>query len=150
LPLPPSAKPPNPSQQTLKDLDIEGAKLYLGPKAKAGLMLQLSEDSYFLQSCGVMDYSLLVGVAHYDNTADVPDVSSSIHRQSCFHSVGYPDPNAKELYFIGIIDIFIHYGVKKSMESATKSIVYETDAISCVPPDKYAERFCSFMLQLFK
>lgn len=47
-----------------KDLDFvsEGRKLYVGQKAKGGIMNQLKKDSDFLAKMRIMDYSLLLGV----------------------------------------------------------------------------------------
>ena len=39
--------------------------------------------------------------------------------------VGIPSSDGKELYFIGIIDIFTLYNLKKRSESTLKSIIYD-------------------------
>ena len=51
---------------TLKDLDLDGPIL-IGPEAKAQLMEQLGQDVGFLTRCGIMDYSLLLGVHDHSN-----------------------------------------------------------------------------------
>ena len=46
---------------TLKDLDLNDS-IVIGPEAKAQLMEQLEQDVTFLTQCGIMDYSLLLGI----------------------------------------------------------------------------------------
>ena len=49
---------------TLKDLDLEES-VWIGAEAKAQLMEQLDQDVKFLTRCGIMDYSLLLGVHNH-------------------------------------------------------------------------------------
>ena len=46
---------------------------------------------------------------------------------------------------MGVIDILTNYGTAKKFENLGKSIVHDSNAISCVPPSKYGERFFTFM-----
>ena len=46
-----------------------------------------------------------------------------------------------DLYFFGIIDILQSYNTKKTLETALKGVLYETDTISAVPPDQYVPSF---------
>lgn len=50
-----------------------------------------------------------------------------------------------EVYYAGIIDILQRYSTRKRMEHLTFGVLYGMDKISCVPPDKYAERFVHFI-----
>ncbi|ESN98521.1 hypothetical protein HELRODRAFT_84464 [Helobdella robusta] len=51
-----------------------------------------------------------------------------------------------EIYFLAIIDILTHYGVKKSIEQTAKTVKYGPGAeISTVAPDVYARRFQEFV-----
>lgn len=54
---------------TLKDLDLND-NIVIGPEAKAQLMEQLVQDVAFLTRCGIMDYSLLLGI--HDHAGDRP------------------------------------------------------------------------------
>jgi len=61
----------------LKDLDLAmgengtiDSRIYLGKRKKADLMNQLRKDAGLLVECGVMDYSLLVGVAYLDKPVE--------------------------------------------------------------------------------
>ncbi|KAG5876136.1 hypothetical protein JTB14_029701 [Gonioctena quinquepunctata] len=49
----------------------------------------------------------------------------------------------KEIYFIAIIDVLTHYGVKKQAAKAAKTVKYgsNVDGISTCDPDQYARRF---------
>ncbi|XP_074026607.1 phosphatidylinositol 5-phosphate 4-kinase isoform X1 [Leptinotarsa decemlineata] len=52
-----------------------------------------------------------------------------------------------EIYFIAIIDVLTHYGVKKQAAKAAKTVKYgsNVDGISTCDPDQYARRFIDFM-----
>lgn len=54
---------------TLKDLDLTES-IFIGPEAKGQLMEQLEQDVSFLTKCGIMDYSLLLGI--HDHTGSRP------------------------------------------------------------------------------
>lgn len=53
----------------------------------------------------------------------------------------------KEIYFIAIIDVLTHYGVKKQAAKAAKTVKYgsNVDGISTCDPEQYAKRFIDFM-----
>lgn len=53
----------------------------------------------------------------------------------------------KEIYFIAIIDVLTHYGVKKQAAKAAKTVKYgsNVDGISTCDPDQYAKRFIDFI-----
>ncbi|ERL88511.1 phosphatidylinositol 5-phosphate 4-kinase type-2 alpha isoform X2 [Dendroctonus ponderosae] len=53
----------------------------------------------------------------------------------------------KEIYFVAIIDVLTHYGVKKQAAKAAKTVKYgsNVDGISTCDPDQYAKRFIDFM-----
>jgi 1-phosphatidylinositol-4-phosphate 5-kinase len=40
-----------------------------------------------------------------------------------------------KIYYLGIIDIFTEYNMKKKGEHFLKSIQHDGQTISCVPPD---------------
>jgi len=52
---------------------------------------------------------------------------------------------AEEIYFLGIIDILTVYNFKKKSEHTIKSLLYDSNAISAIPPGPYRQRFVSFM-----
>ncbi|XP_044001000.1 phosphatidylinositol 5-phosphate 4-kinase type-2 alpha isoform X1 [Aphidius gifuensis] len=55
-------------------------------------------------------------------------------------------PN-KEIYFLAIIDVLTHYGVRKQAAKAAKTVKYgsNVDGISTCDPDQYGKRFIEFM-----
>lgn len=48
-------------------------------------------------------------------------------------------------YFIGIIDIFTVYGIKKRLEHLWKSMRYHGQEFSTVNPPRYAQRLCHWV-----
>ena len=51
-----------------------------------------------------------------------------------------------EIYFLALIDILTHYGVKKRTAQAAKTVKHGAGAeISTVAPDQYARRFLEFV-----
>ncbi|KAK2188165.1 hypothetical protein NP493_142g01024 [Ridgeia piscesae] len=56
------------------------------------------------------------------------------------------DCEKKEIYFLGLIDILTHYGMKKRTAQAAKTVKHGAGAeISTVKPDQYARRFMEFI-----
>ncbi|XP_044261575.1 phosphatidylinositol 5-phosphate 4-kinase type-2 alpha [Tribolium madens] len=53
----------------------------------------------------------------------------------------------KEIYFIAIIDVLTHYGVKKQAAKAAKTVKYgsNVDGISTCDPEQYGKRFIDFI-----
>lgn len=62
-------------------------------------------------------------------------------------SQGLGESNHKEIYFLSLVDILTHYGVKKMTAKAAKTVKYgsSVDGISTAEPEQYAKRFLSFM-----
>ena len=51
-----------------------------------------------------------------------------------------------EIYFVALIDILTHYGVKKRTAQAAKTVKHGAGAeISTVKPDQYSRRFLEFV-----
>ena len=51
-----------------------------------------------------------------------------------------------EIYFMALIDILTHYGMKKRTAQAAKTMKHGAGAeISTVRPDQYAKRFMDFI-----
>ncbi|XP_037774940.1 phosphatidylinositol 5-phosphate 4-kinase type-2 alpha-like [Penaeus monodon] len=53
----------------------------------------------------------------------------------------------REIYFMALIDVLTHYGVKKQAAKAAKTVKYgsSADGISTVEPEQYGRRFLEFM-----
>jgi len=52
-----------------------------------------------------------------------------------------------EIYFMSLVDVLTHYGVKKMTAKAAKTVKYgsSVEGISTVEPDQYGKRFLQFM-----
>lgn len=93
-------------------------------------------DAKFLSSFGVMDYSLLVG----------------IHTEPTVKRAGWCDGFGgagalrvdNKVYFYGVIDFLIRFGIQKDLEKLVKVDVGHLDA-SCVDPASYAMRQVKFV-----
>uniref|UniRef100_A0A0N5AGN9 PIPK domain-containing protein n=1 Tax=Syphacia muris TaxID=451379 RepID=A0A0N5AGN9_9BILA len=161
---------------TLKDLDFikkhpEG--FYLEKDKYETVMKTLERDCLVLQSCKIMDYSLLVGVHRLepcdgfrsddchneddiDKTADSGGYAASLTDKvrnrfvSNFadHRGVFPARNYKGqdiILFLGVIDILQKYRFFKKFEHTWKSLVYKADSVSVHNPSFYASRFLRFM-----
>jgi len=53
----------------------------------------------------------------------------------------------REIYFLALVDILTHYGMKKQAAKVAKTVKYGSgvDGISTVEPDQYATRFLDFI-----
>jgi hypothetical protein len=53
----------------------------------------------------------------------------------------------REIYFLALVDILTHYGVKKQAAKVAKTVKYgsSSDGISTVDPEQYAARFLEFV-----
>lgn len=58
-----------------------------------------------------------------------------------------PSQTGEDIYFLSMIDVLTHYGVKKMTAKAAKTVKYgsSVEGISTVEPDQYAKRFISFI-----
>ena len=177
-----------------------GALLQVTPMVKEQILQQLRNDVQFLNSCLVMDYSLLMGIESLwsTNTNDDDDTNQNQNqndydvnhkteeddnghpqrtrriwhnfwrrRRGRFHQNQHWDREIKniigvsplsiqygtnvhgqlERYYLGVIDFLQPYNYKKEIEYRCKSLMYEKNAYSCVPPEIYAQRFIDFIDQ---
>lgn len=55
--------------------------------------------------------------------------------------------SVKEIYFLALIDVLTHYGVKKQAAKAAKTVKYgsNVDGISTCDPEQYGKRFIDFI-----
>ena len=97
---------------------------------------------------------------HKEKTADFEDTlikESSLSDKSCdsrneklktiydFEDGGIISETGNEIYFVGIIDILTDYNFKKKGEHFIKMVRYCSNNMSCIPPDKYRDRFVNYM-----
>lgn len=59
----------------------------------------------------------------------------------------YDNAPVKEIYFLALIDVLTHYGVKKQAAKAAKTVKYgaHVDGISTCDPEQYGKRFIEFL-----
>lgn len=158
---------------TQSELPIPGYGFHIGSTARASFLSQLRLDVEFLRDCGVIDYSLLVGVAAGNAGNRRPiwgqrvaravqsvlqprrkqtglQYSSSLADDATIDAgplsmvSGTRKGDAATFYF-GLIDFLQPFDYKKELEYRIKGLVYEKDTYSCVPPEQYASRFLSFV-----
>jgi len=57
------------------------------------------------------------------------------------------DEASQEIYFLSLVDILTHYGMKKMTAKAAKTVKYgsSVDGISTAEPDQYSKRFLAFI-----
>merc|ERR1711936_146321 len=55
--------------------------------------------------------------------------------------------DGKEIYFLALVDILTHYGVRKMTAKAAKTVKYgsSVEGISTAEPEVYGKRFLAFM-----
>jgi 1-phosphatidylinositol-5-phosphate 4-kinase len=155
---------------TFKDNDFisDNAALYVPDEHRTQLMDMLKADTQFLASLGLMDYSLLVGIHCTDQRVPVSsNVRVSWADEVMSNSLPLPQLLDKsmgvfavassdrspshEIYFLALIDILTHFGIKKLTAQAAKTIKHGIGAeISTIKPDQYAKRFLHFMEQVIR
>ena len=139
---------------------------------KRRIMEIIKKDCTFFIQNNIIDYSLLIGVNNKSDTShkgsgkntpvtlpNEPSPFQTLNNSVAsitdekFYQInegGLLSSDKKQIYFFGIIDIFTEFNTKKRMENVYKSIAQNSQTISCVPPQRYAERFYHFMEQAFK
>mmetsp|Transcript_31566 Transcript_31566/g.51100 ORF Transcript_31566/g.51100 Transcript_31566/m.51100 type:complete len:404 (+) Transcript_31566:31-1242(+) len=133
----------------LKDVNFieDGVRLRISKhRSCRGKLLhdQIEKDSKWLEQHLIMDYSMLIGIAH--NTKHKVYDDTNVNTKSVFYEYhnGMLSDDATEIYFVGIIDMLQKYNKKKKAAHLVKGIKYETEKLSTVPPNVYAERFRQF------
>ena len=113
-----------------QDLDIMKEMITIDRKSLELAKAEITKDVGFLAEMHIMDYSLLLGISELteDEKAnlDIQDISGNdIHplaRQ--LGGVRSLDPETGQpgdcIYYIGIIDILIHYNARKAAETQIK------------------------------
>lgn len=126
-------------ESTGKDEDWIQDKMQLSPsERKRQEMLEAHEaDVQFLQEHGVMDYSVLVGIHNVAQGQAGPLASST--------SAGTPSLCGTKIYFLGLIDFLINFGLRKQAEHLLRAAQGHGQSTSCVHPSDYAARQARFL-----
>eukprot|EP01114_Cavostelium_apophysatum_P013140 TRINITY_DN3118_c0_g1_i3.p1 TRINITY_DN3118_c0_g1~~TRINITY_DN3118_c0_g1_i3.p1 ORF type:complete len:587 (-),score=161.85 TRINITY_DN3118_c0_g1_i3:41-1630(-) len=138
----------------LKDNDFK-RHLNVGIRRKSQLLEQIENDTKWLESHGICDYSFLVGICFLDRlengqkiAEEVESFSSELYcRNSIFRREygGMLSTDKKEIYFVGIIDTLTTYNFKKMGEFFAKSLYNPSDQISAISPEPYRKRFLKYL-----
>lgn len=82
----------------------------------------------------------------------VPTPPESPSSKLTYGIFGLPSIGPKrEVYFMALIDILTHYGLKKRSANVAKTVKYGADQeISTVKPDQYAKRFLEFINKIIQ
>jgi hypothetical protein len=127
---------------------------------------KITKDVRFLESINIMDYSMILTVAHTKSgrgqeeakaraaegglveEEKMPEVLQKLHRNgNCLFS-----PSGSFAYIFGIIDILQEYDIQKRSEERlkkAKALITGKSDISCQPPGAYADRFLSKLGSVF-
>ncbi len=142
--------------KVLKDLDWMALEKKLTLGDMSGKFLhQLTLDTKLLEECDIIDYSLLVGMRKL-NASEVQRQQSNAFQQQDNNKAAASLPFHQQfeggilcgdtVFYLGIIDTLIEYGVRKKMEHNLKSLYYgDGNGISVTDPKNYATRFLAFL-----
>lgn len=119
-----------------EDWYASGHRLQVRPSLRAEMLAIHEADSAFLQSFQVMDYSLLVGVHNLQEE----DAGGSGKRDGG----GIFAEEDRRVYFVGLIDFLIEYGLYKQGEHLIRIAQGHGQDASCVSPLDYAMRQVKF------
>ena len=143
----------------------------IGRSRKVRLMAQLRRDVDLLRRCGVLDYSLLVGVADMESRRPRDDGSSRgpfWPIRALLRWIDSPLPyfgadrtgvdggplsrmpgtmgGGDVTYYLGVIDFLQPWTAAKMLERDLKGLAgMDRAAISCAAPGDYADRFLGFV-----
>ncbi|XP_046387705.1 phosphatidylinositol 5-phosphate 4-kinase type-2 alpha isoform X1 [Ischnura elegans] len=119
----------------------------------------LDEDDEDSSGSGVVRGPMGLHGGGYIGMTTPPDSPRTLVREAGLHDGCiipeldiYAVPSAenaprKEIYFLALIDVLTHYGVKKQAAKAAKTVKYgaNVDGISTCDPEQYGKRFIEFM-----
>jgi len=127
-----------------KDEDWVKAGELLQVKAQvcAELCAAHERDALFLMSFGVMDYSVLIGIHRVKEGAGNLSESGDGWREK---NPGILAHEGSIIYFVGIIDFLIWFGLSKKGEHLVRTIQGHGEDASCVDPLSYARRQVRFV-----
>lgn len=129
-----------------KDQSAKSGKEFISLEGSArGLKAALRKDVKFLQTIGLMDYSLLLAVEKHDKDRR-HSFSLNSNQDKGSHTYNMVS-NAKVTYHISIIDYLQDWNLNKRSERFIKTVLLQKDSIglSACEPKQYGRRFQHFM-----
>mmetsp|Transcript_77161 Transcript_77161/g.152958 ORF Transcript_77161/g.152958 Transcript_77161/m.152958 type:complete len:508 (-) Transcript_77161:38-1561(-) len=137
--------------RVLRDLNFINNSIYLEAQRCQQLLGAIREDVYFLESVGLMDYSLLLGIASMEDI----EHSAATARNACtanlergWLGVG-GEPCSETVFQLGIVDFLQRWTPKKIaahwLKKPTLGCCHE---INSEPPMFYCTRFFKYVAAL--
>ncbi|KAI9905845.1 hypothetical protein PsorP6_013537 [Peronosclerospora sorghi] len=128
-------------KKTIKQLlmDMDFLKMRSGMCLSYGTTVaqqdQLCSDVLFLASRGILDYSILLGVAYLRPEQHQP------------YDRGMVSYDANETYYVGIVDMLQRYNWRWTLQRWVLGslLCKNTHDVSAVPPEEYATRLADFV-----
>jgi 1-phosphatidylinositol-4-phosphate 5-kinase len=135
----------------LKDNDFDKRKCFVAAADRSALLKQIRDDSQFLASLNLNDYSFLLGIHVSADAIEQSAKRTDASRYSSFQRFygGMQSTTGREVYYVGIIDVLTDYGLKKMGEHLSKAVLYDSKQVSCVPPAEYQCRFVDYLATVF-
>jgi 1-phosphatidylinositol-4-phosphate 5-kinase len=131
-----------------EDWIASGQKLKVSAAMRRQLCAIHEQDAMLLARFRIMDYSILVGI-HVVGDSEGRGKAWRLPATAGLSS-GIFAEDGSALYFLGIIDFSIKYGLKKQTETLVNVVRGVSDDASCVAADTYAQRQAQFLRhQLF-
>ncbi|KAG3079593.1 hypothetical protein PI124_g20717 [Phytophthora idaei] len=127
-----------PSLRYDNDFVIRRASLRVNPTTRANLLAQVTSDCGFLQELGIMDYSCLLGIRHYNRRIE-PDIMNTLAHNAVVSA------DQSTVYYLGFVDILQHYNIGWKMQHCLLAAVVDKRQITALPPAEYALRFLNFI-----
>ncbi|KAH7465804.1 putative phosphatidylinositol 4-phosphate 5-kinase MSS4 [Phytophthora ramorum] len=127
-----------PSLRYDNDFVTQRASLRVNPTTRANLLAQVTSDCGFLQELGIMDYSCLLGIRHYNHRIE-PEVMDNLAHNAVVAA------DQSTVYYLGFVDILQHYNIGWKMQHCLLAAVVDKRQITALPPAEYALRFLNFI-----
>lgn len=136
----------------LRDLNFQNNCIFLEAQRCQQLLGAIREDAYFLESVGLMDYSLLLGISSAEEAEHNPRAATC--RKACTANLerGWLGvsgaPCSETLFQLGIVDFLQRWTPKKMaahwLKKPTLGCCHE---INSEPPTFYCTRFFKYVAQ---
>jgi len=130
----------------MKDNNFNGYKVHIGDDLAPLFYAAVKSDTEFLEARGIMDYSMMLGVAPADQTPD--DTGRPFHRvmggipATIVKTNDLEQAPEKCVVYFGMVDMLVHYNWKKVVANFAKGqTIGWVNKIDTEPPDVYAARF---------
>lgn len=111
----------------------------VGEGTRKSLLGALEADTRWLEDEGLLDYSILLGLAQKNGEDTRPESRYVVRALQLHDSSNDADVN---VVYVGIVDILTIWSAKKKAECAVVTLLFDNP--SCQPPGLYAARLRTF------